>query len=1078
MKSSASKRVVVVFGDQQGTGVLLSSRYLLTCAHVVGKKRVTVAHPASRGLVPCETLWIGDPKVTDAALLRADHDVLPPSELGRLRWARLTRDDPLPGCQTLGFSAHQRYDADQLDFGQYLGSVLPVAGRMHGALTFWLDQSPGAVRPNGGSPLAGLSGSPVFAGSVLLGIVSDVAATDGHQHLEAVPVEAIQLPLRRRFTDIEADPNRTILDLPALENLSGFHPQDAAFEERYANALKAQYRKTEIFGIDDLGISEASWDLDTAYLSLEATDLDYGPGFPQHFDAQAESRPQRVEDLLKGRRHTLLRGEAGAGKTTLVWWLASHAACGTLPAELDELNGLVPFVIPMRSLYAQGHGFPGPDDLARVAGLPVGHAPDGWAERVLESGRAFILVDGLDELPQADRHKARAWLTNLIKHHSNSRCLATVRPGAVESRWLTSEGFADVLLLPMSDQDIGSFVAAWHRAARLEYAGLADSARAAAEERHLEDLEQALTREFARNRVLRDLARTPLLCAVICALHRKREGELPHTRWELYRATLDMLLGKRDKLRGIDRPEGLSLGVDEHKLLVQHIAVWLVRGGQTQLSHGQAITQIEKATKGMPQVGKQGTPKQILTHLLNRSGLLQERSQGVIQFIHRTFQDYLAAKEFADTDSVSELLQRAADEQWQDVIRLSVGHFDRGRVSGLIDGLGKLGDTAPGPETRRALHLLAGYCAGSAVFLDDRIRADSERRVKALMPPLERPRHVQELASLGTYVLPLLPGPSKGSPHVDAAIVETIAMVGDVAGMDRLQEFTGHSSAAVRSALVDAWTTFPAEKYAREVLSGVRLDDFMLRITTADQLRHLHLCGPASSIIVEGDHSTADLDAHLPRTGIKHLSVILNAAVTDLSFVRHRPSIDWFALHDSPAVSTLEELSDCSFRQLTLDTDRLSLPGPYPEVQTLRLFGPTLIPYADLARWNVIEHLIVTTGERISSLVDSIRPMPRLSRLSIEQIGIFDIEATAAAPRITELTLRDVDRYLNTAALARVFPSLRRLELNLGRVREYEIDMTPLSNLPDLDVRVRHHPSVELRLAGEELLDGRLHMGS
>ncbi|MEU5401189.1 NACHT domain-containing protein [Streptomyces sp. NPDC005963] len=1083
-------RVVAVHGKQQGTGVILTPRTVLTCAHVARSGRVEVSHPTLGQRVGCTTLFLGDPKVVDAALLIADRNIVPPDRLGRLRWARLTRDDALPGCQTIGFPCHQRYQGNRLDYGQYTGSVLPVAGRMHGVLTFWLDHSPGT--PHRASPLAGLSGAPVFAGSVLLGMVTQVRGTDGHQHLEAIPMEAIHQILRRssllgRFSALRptATPASStqrvtaqwlgLLDLPPLERLSSFHPQDSAFEEGYASALKAQYRKTEIFGIDELGISEASWDLDTAYVSLEATELEPhdGPnaGVPPNPIGPAGPRPLRVEDLLSLSQHTLLRGEAGAGKTTLVWWLAAHASCGTLPAALDELNGLVPFVIPMRSLHAHGGPFPGPDELAEVAGLPVGRAPEGWATRVLESGRALILVDGLDELPQAHRHKARTWLTLLLGRHHNSRALATVRPGAVEARWLTSEGFADLLLLPMSNQDIEAFVRAWHRAAALEYTAL-DRQRASAEARALNDLEQRLTREFGTNQVLRDLARTPLLCAVICALHRKRKGALPHTRWELYKATLDMLLGKRDSGRGIQAPEGLVLGVEENKLLLQHIAVWLVRNGQTQLTFDEAVTQIGLATRSMRQVREQGTPEQILTHLINRSGLLQQRTGDVIQFIHRTFQDYLAAKEFSDTDSLGELLRHAPDEQWGDVIRLAVGHLDRGRVNVLVKGLITMGDRAMSSSGRRALHVLAAHCAGSAVFIEETVLTASEDRIRALMPPTDS-RQVHELSGLGAYVLPLLPRPSQ-DVQINRMVIGTIAAVGEVAGLERLVEFTTRPELGVYQALADAWSSFPATAYARRVLARIPLDHVRLAASSDEQVQALQHCGPVFSVSLFGDHSSESLDAWLPHTGLRSLRLTGNREITDLGFLTKRHSLIGLMLLGCPRLTSLRNLAGLSLSYLEIGQAELALAGPHPRIANCQVVGVDPMDYASLAPWDTVAAIDLFPPQRMSCLIRATARMTALRRLTIQRFDLLDLEATDSAERITSLSIGSLDRHLNTAALARVFPALRRLWITVRDVREYTIDLTPLGGLQDLTITLETKGNIPLQVIGAEPFGGRL----
>nr|EIF91648.1 large ATP-binding protein [Streptomyces tsukubensis NRRL18488] len=1080
--------MVAVLGSQQGTGVLLTPRHVLTCAHVLNGRRggPSVLHLTSSRPFPCDVVkvWPG----RDAVLLRAGEDIVSADRLGRLRIAALTRDDPLHHIQTTGFPGHQRYGGNKLDFGQYTGTVLPAAGQARGALTLWLDHTPGPPSPDGRSPLAGLSGAPVLAGPVLLGIVAKVSGVHGQQ-LEAVPIEALA---SWAFGSLPATPR--------LERMSGFDPADAPFEERYADAVKAQYGKTEIFGIDELGVSESSWDLDTAYLSLEATgrdeELRRGPGklsagmrepLPDEPDAvtlrdfddvvgvgvrsgpSLDDRPRRVEQLLGRSNRILLRGEAGAGKTTLVWWLAAHAACGTLPGELDELNGLVPLVVPMRSLRRlpdQKVAFPTPDELGHVAGLAVGRAPDGWAERILESGRGFLLVDGVDELPQDDRDRARAWLTRLLARYPDTRCLATVRPGAVERDWLTGEGFTDLLLLPMSDDDITAFVAAWHRAAHLEYAGR-DQGRAAAEARRLDELRQQLTREFTGNRVLRDLARTPLLCAVICALHRKRRGRLPHTRWELYRATLDMLLGKRDRDRGIDAPEGLNIGVDEHRLLLQHIAVWLVRCGRTQFTPDEAVQRIDQATGYMPQVREQADARRILTHLINRSGLLQQRADDAIQFIHRTFQDYLAAKELAETDSVEEIVIRAGDELWRDVILLSVGHLDR-RVGRLVNGL--IDKVAPdgGPEDR-ALLILAGQCAANAVFLDAGTRARAEGAVRSVMPPRNE-REVRLLAELGDYILPLLPGPS-GDHYADRRVIRVYAFVGDESAIPRLGKFTEAERPGHVWALADAWSGFPARRYAHEVLSRVSLHNVNVPVTTREHLDLLKGLGSITIVTVYGDHSSDELHSGLPENGLFRVGLRGNTVLTDLRAVAERRSVLHLELEDCPALTSLSALSNQRLSSFTTDIQALSLPGPRPMVDQLHVLGNQEIPYRALESW-MPQMLSLEGPARLSSLIGTANPIRSLRDLRLNRQVEID-SAGVLSSWIKRLGFHHFPSATELDIIARAFPELEALQFDLTAAPPYEIDLTPLHSAAD-QLRIKIFCTNPLQLTGHEHFGSRL----
>ncbi|WP_449477146.1 NACHT domain-containing protein [Streptomyces abikoensis] len=726
---SVENRLVAVLGARQGSGVLLTPELVLTSAHLLGDHPwLSVAAPDGGGPVACDLVWSGDPDTCDVALLMAHRPLLFSGIVPPLRWGKCAGWQPMPRCQVLGFPQVQRYGPGELEAVQIPGTLMPLSGRMRGRYILHAEHHPPAPVPDG-SPWAGLSGGPVFAGPLLIGIASGDPMGWQHASIESVPLSAAMEDSGFRTALLSCWPAA-----PAFEEATSAYPEDLFYEPAYAKAVKAAYSRLEIFGLDEP--SSGDWDLDTAYLSLEAQ------------TPHTSSGPRRIEELLGSRPRTVLRGEAGAGKTTLVWWLASHTVCRTLPEQLSELDGMVPFVVPMRSLAARGITSPTPSQLPKIARLPVDKPPDGWAGRVLEAGRGLLLVDGMDEVPPPDRELARKWLAGLLRMYPRTRCLVTVRPLAVGNGWLEQEGFEELRLLPLGDEDIQSFVGSWHMAARLECDRYGDEHWAKRQRKRLDSLEQELGREFRRNDVLRDLARTPLLCAVICALHRARNGFLPETRWELYSAALNLMLATRDIHRRIHQPEGIELTVDEGRQLLQRIAVWLARNGRAELTREQAMRQIASALRGLRRVRAQGTPQSVLMHLLNRSGLLQERSPDAVQFIHRTFQDYLAAKELQESDCLDELLLHATEEQWQDVLRLAVGHCGRSEERRLIGGLTAAADAAPDRETEWPLRALAAHCALNAKYIED----DQYQQVWAGLKRLLPARDQRELHSLGQEV--------------------------------------------------------------------------------------------------------------------------------------------------------------------------------------------------------------------------------------------------------------------------------------------------------------------------------------
>ena len=392
--------------------------------------------------------------------------------------------------------------------------------------------------------------------------------------------------------------------------------------------------------------------------------------------------------------------------------------------------------------------------------LQVDNPPDGWARRVLESGRGLLLVDRSDEVPREDRAGAARWLTEVLHRFPKTRCMVTVRPLAVEESWLIEEGFDELRLLPMRDPDIREFVAAWHRAA------VGDRGELGLLER---DLEKSAARQKFRatgsgsdsTALRRDLRPTP-----------SQSGPAAGQSLGLVPLALAMLLGSRDKQRQIGAAEEIRRRRGTAAAATTRCRLAGARRANPVVERRRGRTDRPRV-KGMARVRMNATPERLLTHLLIRSGLLQERSRDAIQFIHRTFQDFLAAKEFRESGALNEVLRHAAEEEWQDVIRLLSGHCDRGQTQKIVQNLIAQGDAADDPEIRADLYVLAAHCAFESAYFED--MDEVEMRLAQLIPP--RREDVDRLVWFRPAWC-LLPGP-EGLSRCDRAtrVAQTAAGV-------------------------------------------------------------------------------------------------------------------------------------------------------------------------------------------------------------------------------------------------------------------------------------------------------------
>ncbi|MFI6278644.1 NACHT domain-containing protein [Streptomyces sp. NPDC050988] len=313
------------------------------------------------------------------------------------------------------------------------------------------------------------------------------------------------------------------------DSVSASDPQ-TRFENWYRRYLEQRYGQLSVIGLDLSRPERACWPLDAAYLSLELaapvrgvepTDSRGGMGAGGR---GLEVRVERAEQALAGQRRTLVRGLAGSGKTTLLQWLAVSTARRSLPPELDHLADCLPFVLPLRTLVRRGE-LPAPHEYLTAVGCPRdGAQPTGWADQALIDGRALLLIDGLDEVPQAQRAKTRQWLRELLAAYPQAAYLVTTRPSAVPEGWLADGGFTELTVRPMSTRDVAVFVTRWHTAA-------ASNATTAQERAHLATLEETLKDTVRSQRDLARLTTTPLLCALVCALHRDRRGTCRTAGW-------------------------------------------------------------------------------------------------------------------------------------------------------------------------------------------------------------------------------------------------------------------------------------------------------------------------------------------------------------------------------------------------------------------------------------------------------------------------------------------------------------------------------------------------------------------
>ncbi|MFE9008277.1 NACHT domain-containing protein [Streptomyces sp. NPDC007875] len=800
-----------------------------------------------------------------------------------------------------------------------------------------------------------------------------------------------------------------------IERIPSQTAQDAGFERRYAEYMIRKHSTLTIVGID-LSHAEATWPLDAAYLSLEAVSSSGeerplgafagepgGSGGPPAAEQHAALPSVLPADrALSGHQRVLLRGVAGSGKTTLVQWLAVCTARQESLRGLEQLIGRVPFVLPLRTI-ARQESLPSPASfLASVHNPLDGAQPPGWVDRVLNAGRGLLLIDGIDEIPEHDRERTRAWLADLLIAYPDNLWLVTSRPSAVADDWLGAQDFAEFTLSPMSREDMAAFIDRWHEAAR-------QTCRTEEERTALGDYESALHTAVRTKQDLSRLATNPLMCGLICALHRARRGYLPPGRKALYDAALSMLLTRRDTERHIYAPGDVQLDEEPQIQLLQRLAYYLIRNGEAELDRDRAEYLIEEALPSVPAARALGDAPAILRHLLLRSGLLREPSVSTVDFVHRTFQDYLGAKAAVEAWDVGLLIRNAHDAQWEDVIRMAVAH---GRPRERAELLRKLLVEATRWDARSSLrlHLLAMACLEHAPDLDPGIRNEVTQNAMEFVPPVTIPQ-ARELAAVGPLVLELLPGPEGLTDEVAQCCVVAASRIPVDAAIPYLAQFADHPAVEVRAQLASSWGRYDIERYFNEVILRLDRDDLYFVAESMEQLRILLDTGPRPWLILRGNFTDDEIRDSLNGEEVTGLRLNRNHVVEDLgAAIGHLANLETLYLTDCLGGGLfLTGLSDLPLRTLVVETSGLS---------------GVDVPYG-LEKLTALERLKVTIGHASME-----RDFP---------------------PSITWLDLHILHEFLDTAWMPSAFPRLRHLNILFPHGADRPIDLSPLAALPDLE---------------------------
>ncbi|WP_206786612.1 NACHT domain-containing protein [Amycolatopsis sp. MtRt-6] len=763
----------------------------------------------------------------------------------------------------------------------------------------------------------------------------------------------------------------------------------AAYTTDYLRAVSNHLDTLEILGID-LARSVERYALTPAFVALSAAS---GRWDDDH--TWSGGRRNDVVNVLASADHHVVIGEAGSGKTTLLQWIAVATAREQLPPKLGKWKGRIPLVVRLRRYVEQ----PLPEVEAltdEVASNLGARKPVGWCTDILAGGRALVLIDGLDELPVARRPAVQDWLNRLRNEFPDSVFIISGRPAALRHPGFKLEEYAMAQLEPMGPDQISALVQHWH---------VSTSSGLPKEHQEGHRAKGKLVAEhILHSPVLLDLARTPLLCAVLCALTyaRKGIGSLPRRRIELYENALEMLAGRRDTERNLATS---PLGPEERLALLEDLAQWLVRNDHSEIPKDKARNHVSRTLRLLRQ--DTITADEALQDLVERS-ILREPATDVLGFAHRTFLEYLAARWMSGQGDFGALLKWSGDPSYAGVVALAVGMARPGEATKLLDHLLTKAENAAHGD-REYLYSLVMNCVDACLRVDESVTRRLESYLESLVPPLNSDAMLKLVAGGDTsvgLVERFLVGVADND-HALERCVEALGRIGTPKALKVLIDLPVALRRSLAQSLIEAWSFFPPAEYAEQVLTE-------LHAPTAVELR---------------DFSRVPFTGKLSRDYLVHASLIssswwsdpsstANTRLTGLSVMGRLTTEDLVPLLDIPGLQTLWAA--------VVDSAVGNLPGSSPSPRNSSLTSLFLF-------------VINSGGDRLPLDCTFFHRVPNLTDLEINasgEIELINLEALNALDKIENLELAGFTPSSAPAA-----------ELSLPRLRSLSIPEWPLSDL-------------------------------
>ncbi|MEO0644758.1 MAG: NACHT domain-containing protein [Cyanobacteria bacterium J06650_10] len=396
----------------------------------------------------------------------------------------------------------------------------------------------------------------------------------------------------------------------------------------------------------------------------------------------------KLLELMSKEDHCLKKlaiiGHPGSGKTTLMRYLtliyASQKQCELLHSEAPSYIPVLMYLRDVREDIVESPEISLADLINRcVKRLKEEELepPQGWFAKKLKQNKCLILLDGLDEIAnEAERRGVSRWVDSQIKEYPMTPIILTSRlPGYERAQLKQPVTIFDVQ--PFNLGEIGKFVRSWYLAMEgRSYINNELQSKSQAE-RQAERQAGDLISRLQNNSPLANMAVNPLLLTMIATVHRQGSS-LPANRVDLYKNICQVLLEKRQLAKGL--PE--ELNASQKLSVLQELAFGLMSRKTRSFSSSDVEGFLRQRLKVF--IGGERSPDEFLRQISEVSGLLVAREEGIYEFAHLSFQEYLSSVQIRASNKEQLLIDAINDLEelswWSNTIKLYTAQGESSKV--------------------------------------------------------------------------------------------------------------------------------------------------------------------------------------------------------------------------------------------------------------------------------------------------------------------------------------------------------------------------------------------------------------